>query len=515
MKIIKRSGSEVTFDIRKIMDAVSKANMEVVHSERLSEEQIETISNNVESICKEMNRSLSVEEIQDLVENQIMNFRAFSVARKYITYRYKRALVRKSNSTDKQILSLLECNNEEVKQENSNKNPTVNSVQRDYMAGEVSKDITKRFLLPPDIVDAHEQGLIHFHDADYFAQHMHNCCLVNLEDMLQNGTVISETMIEKPHSFSTACNIATQAIAQIASSQYGGQSISLAHLAPFVQVSREKFIGQVRDEFEKTGIDASEEKIKEVAELRVKDEIKRGVQMIQYQVITLMTTNGQAPFVTVFMYIDEVPEGQTRDDLALVTEEVLRQRMQGVKNEQGVYVTPAFPKLIYVLDENMLDVPINCLGELFIAGESLGVGYIDETMDAEKFINVYTKNNLRMYRTGDLVRWLGTGNVEFIGRIDNQVKINGFRIELSEIDNVILKNECIDEVKTICNSSNGNNILVTFIKIKKQIEISEIRKYISQYLPYYMIPTRYVIIDEFPYLASGKIDVKKLILIQD
>ena len=352
MKIIKRSGSEVTFDISKIMDAVSKANMEVVHSERLSEEQIETISNNVESICKEMNRSLSVEEIQDLVENQIMNYRAFSVARKYITYRYKRALVRKSNSTDKQILSLLECNNEEVKQENSNKNPTVNSVQRDYMAGEVSKDITKRFLLPPDIVDAHEQGLIHFHDADYFAQHMHNCCLVNLEDMLQNGTVISETMIEKPHSFSTACNIATQAIAQIASSQYGGQSISLAHLAPFVQVSREKFIGQVRDEFEKTGIDASEEKIREVAELRVKDEIKRGVQMIQYQVITLMTTNGQAPFVTVFMYLDEVPEGQTRDDLALVTEEVLRQRMQGVKNEQGVYITPAFPKLIYVLEED-------------------------------------------------------------------------------------------------------------------------------------------------------------------
>ena len=352
MKIIKRSGSEVTFDISKIMAAVSKANMEVVHSERLSEEQIETISNNVESICKEMNRSLSVEEIQDLVENQIMNLRAFAVARKYITYRYKRALVRKSNSTDEQILSLLECNNEEVKQENSNKNPTVNSVQRDYMAGEVSKDITKRLLLPADIVDAHEQGLIHFHDADYFAQHMHNCCLVNLEDMLQNGTVISETMIEKPHSFSTACNIATQAIAQIASSQYGGQSISLAHLAPFVQVSREKFIGQVRDEFEKTGIDASEEKIREVAELRVKDEIKRGVQMIQYQVITLMTTNGQAPFVTVFMYLDEVPEGRTREDLALVTEEVLKQRMQGVKNEKGVWITPAFPKLIYVLEED-------------------------------------------------------------------------------------------------------------------------------------------------------------------
>ena len=281
-----------------------------------------------------------------------IRLRAFAVARKYITYRYKRALVRKSNSTDEQILSLLECNNEEVKQENSNKNPTVNSVQRDYMAGEVSKDITKRLLLPQDIVDAHEQGLIHFHDADYFAQHMHNCCLVNLEDMLQNGTVISETMIEKPHSFSTACNIATQAIAQIASSQYGGQSISLAHLAPFVQVSREKFIKQVREEFDKVGLAYTEEKVREVAELRVRDEIKRGVQMIQYQVITLMTTNGQAPFVTVFMYLDEVPEGQTRDDLAMVTEEVLRQRIQGVKNEKGVWITPAFPKLIYVLEED-------------------------------------------------------------------------------------------------------------------------------------------------------------------
>ena len=352
MKIIKRSGSEVTFDIADIMAAVAKANKEVVHNERLSEEQISKISKNVEDICQEMNRSLSVEEIQDLVENQIMNMRAFSVARKYITYRYKRALVRKSNSTDEQILSLLECNNEEVKQENSNKNPTVNSVQRDYMAGEVSKDITRRFLLPQDIVDAHEQGLIHFHDADYFAQHMHNCCLVNLEDMLQNGTVISETMLEKPHSFSTACNIATQAIAQIASSQYGGQSISLAHLAPFVQISREKFTRKVREEFDKTGIEYTEEKVKEVAELRVREEIKNGVQMIQYQVITLMTTNGQAPFVTVFMYLDEVPEGQTRDDLALVTEEVLRQRIQGVKNEKGVWITPAFPKLIYVLEED-------------------------------------------------------------------------------------------------------------------------------------------------------------------
>ena len=352
MKIIKRSGVEVFFDSNKIVAAVQKANASVIDYEKLSDEQIQEIADNVEVACENMKRSASVEEIQDMVENQLMNQHAFTVARNYITYRYKRALVRKSNSTDEQILSLLECNNEEVKQENSNKNPTVNSVQRDYMAGEVSKDITKRFLLPPDIVDAHEQGLIHFHDADYFAQHMHNCCLVNLEDMLQNGTVISETMIEKPHSFSTACNIATQAIAQIASSQYGGQSISLAHLAPFVQVSREKFIKQVREEFDKVGLAYTEEKVREVAELRVRDEIKRGVQMIQYQVITLMTTNGQAPFVTVFMYLDEVPEGQTRDDLAMVTEEVLRQRIQGVKNEKGVWITPAFPKLIYVLEED-------------------------------------------------------------------------------------------------------------------------------------------------------------------
>ena len=299
-----------------------------------------------------MKRSPSVEEIQDMVENQLMNQRAFTVARNYITYRYKRALVRKSNSTDEQILSLLECNNEEVKQENSNKNPTVNSVQRDYMAGEVSKDITKRFLLPEDVVEAHEKGIIHFHDADYFAQHMHNCCLVNLEDMLQNGTVISETMIDTPKSFSTACNIATQAIAQIASSQYGGQSISLAHLAPFVQVSREKFRKNVRAEFEAAGVEMSEEKINQIAELRVKEEINRGVQMIQYQVITLMTTNGQAPFITVFMYLDEAPEGQTRADLAAIIEEMLHQRIQGVKNEKGVYITPAFPKLIYVLEED-------------------------------------------------------------------------------------------------------------------------------------------------------------------
>ena len=299
-----------------------------------------------------MNRALSVEEIQDLVEEQIMDRRAFAVARKYITYRYNRALLRKANSTDKQILSLLECNNEMVKQENSNKNPTVNSVQRDYMAGEVSKDITKRFLLPSEIVRAHEQGIIHFHDSDYFAQHMHNCCLVNLEDMLQNGTVISETMIEKPKSFSTACNIATQSIAQIASSQYGGQSISLTHLAPFVDISRQKYKKQVENELKEAGLSYNSKQVDEIAEIRVRDEIKRGVQMIQYQVITLMTTNGQAPFVSVFMYLDEAPEGRLREDLALIMEEILRQRMQGVKNEKGVYITPAFPKLLYVLEED-------------------------------------------------------------------------------------------------------------------------------------------------------------------
>ena len=352
MKIIKRSGSEDIFDISKIEAAIRKANDSVIDYEKLGDDKIQAILSNVEKACENMKRSPSVEEIQDMVENQIMNKRAFALARKYITYRYTRALVRKSNSTDDQILSLLECNNEEVKQENSNKNPTVNSVQRDYMAGEVSKDITKRFLLPEDIVHAHEQGVIHFHDSDYFAQHMHNCCLVNLEDMLQNGTVISETAIERPKSFSTACNIATQSIAQIASSQYGGQSISLAHLAPFVDVSRQKFRRIVREEFEASGVNATEEQINKVAELRVLDEIKKGVQMIQYQVITLMTTNGQAPFVTVFMYLDEVPEGKVRDDLALVTEEILRQRILGVKNEKGVYITPAFPKLIYVLEED-------------------------------------------------------------------------------------------------------------------------------------------------------------------
>ena len=352
MKIIKRSGAEVAFDLEKIVAAIRKANDSVKDKDKLTENEIDSIAEVVADHCEEMKHSPSVEEIQDMVENQLMKYNAYTMARNYITYRYKRALVRKSNSTDEQILTLLECNNEEVKQENSNKNPTVNSVQRDYMAGEVSKDITKRFLLPHDIVEAHEQGIIHFHDADYFAQHMHNCCLVNLEDMLQNGTVISETMLDTPKSFSTACNVATQCIAQIASSQYGGQSISLAHLAPFVNVSREKLRREVKDEMNRMGIECSEERINQIAEMRVRKEINQGVQMIQYQVITLMTTNGQAPFVTVFMYIDEVPEGQTRDDLAMVIEEMLNQRIRGVKNEKGVYITPAFPKLIYVLEED-------------------------------------------------------------------------------------------------------------------------------------------------------------------
>ncbi len=352
MKIIKRNGSEMQFDLSKIIIAITKANNSVGASERLTEEQIRDIGASVEKSCNNLNRSLSVEEIQDLVENEIMYRRAFSVARKYITYRYTRALVRKSNTTDEQILTLIECNNEEVKQENSNKNPTVNSVQRDYMAGEVSKDITRRILLPQDIVEAHEQGIIHFHDADYFAQHMHNCDLVNLEDMLQNGTVISGTLIEKPHSFSTACNIATQIIAQVASSQYGGQSISLTHLAPFVDVSRKKIRRDVIAEFEMIGEEADEEKVSKIVEKRLREEVKKGVQMIQYQVVTLLTTNGQAPFVTVFMYLNEARDDRERDDLALITEEVLRQRYQGVKNEDGVWITPAFPKLIYVLEED-------------------------------------------------------------------------------------------------------------------------------------------------------------------
>ncbi len=351
MKIIKRSGTEVEFDLDKIINAIKKANNEVSEDNRLSDEQITYISNKVAALSKDLNRAVNVEEIQDFVENQIMDQKAFAVARKYITYRYTRTLVRNSNTTDAQILSLIECNNEEVKQENSNKNPTVNSVQRDYMAGEVSKDLTRRILLPPEVVAAHDEGLIHFHDADYFAQHMHNCDLVNLEDMLQNGTVISGTLIETPHSFSTACNIATQIIAQVASSQYGGQSISLTHLAPFVQVSREKINKEVREEL-KDVPGADEAKISEITEKRLRVEIRKGIQMIQYQVVTLLTTNGQAPFVTVFMYLNEARSEQEKKDLALIIEETLTQRIQGVKNESGVWITPAFPKLIYVLEES-------------------------------------------------------------------------------------------------------------------------------------------------------------------
>ena len=355
MKIIKRIGQEAIFDEVKITNAIIGANKEVVETERLSEEEIDNITNDIKYKCQKMKRALSVEEIQNLVEDELMKLNAFSVARKYITYRFQRALARQSNTTDDQILSLIECANEEVKQENSNKNPTVNSVQRDYMAGEVSKDLTRRILLPEDIVKAHDEGLIHFHDADYFSQHMHNCDLVNLEDMLQNGTVISETMIEKPKSFSTACNVATQIIAQVASSQYGGQSITLSHLAPFVDVSRQKFRKEVKEEFETIGLELDDEKINALAEERLKKEITKGVQTIQYQVVTLMTTNGQAPFITVFMYLNEVPEGRLRDDLAMIIEETLKQRMKGVKNEKGVYITPAFPKLIYALQENNIE----------------------------------------------------------------------------------------------------------------------------------------------------------------
>ena len=352
MKVIKRNGSEVDFDITKIIAAITKANDVVEESERMTPMQIRRIAESVDLACQKMNRSPSVEEIQDLVEKQIMAHGAFEVAKRYITYRYTRSLVRRSNTTDEKILSLIECCNEEAKQENSNKNPVVNSTQRDYMAGEVSRDITNRILLPPDIVEAHNEGIIHFHDSDYFAQHMHNCDLVNLEDMLQNGTVITGTLIERPHSFSTACNIATQIIAQVASNQYGGQSISLTHLAPFVQVSREKIRRQLTEEMKEANAVITEEQLSNMVEKRLRDEIRRGVQTIQYQVVTLLTTNGQAPFVTVFMYLNEAKNEQEKHDLALIIEEVLLQRYEGVKNESGVWVTPAFPKLIYVLEED-------------------------------------------------------------------------------------------------------------------------------------------------------------------
>lgn len=408
MKIIKRNGSEADFDLNKIIVAVTKANA-ACEKEELTASQINDIAEYVEFKIQKANRALSVEEIQDIVENQIMAQGAFEVARRYVKYRYNRTLIRKANTTDNQILTLIECNNEEVKQENSNKNPTVNSVQRDYMAGEVSKDLTKRILLPAEIVEAHENGIIHFHDADYFAQHMHNCDLVNLEDMLQHGTVISGTMIEKPHSFSTACNIATQIIAQIASSQYGGQSISLSHLAPFVDLSRRKFRKDVRAELEAAGVEPTDEQVDKITEIRVRDEINCGVQMIQYQVITLMTTNGQAPFVTVFMYLDEVPEGQTRDDLKLIIEEVLRQRIKGVKNESGVWITPAFPKLIYVLDEDNITEGSKYWDVTCLAAECTAKRMVPDYISAKKMkelkvdkngnSNVYTCMGCRSFLT--------------------------------------------------------------------------------------------------------------------
>ena len=393
MKIIKRNGSEVTFDITKIIAAVTKANEVAEEAARMTPLQIRRIAESVELVAQEIGRTLSVEEIQDLVEAQIMAHGAFEVAKLYITYRYTRTLVRQSNTTDDKILSLIECNNEEVKQENANKNPTVNAVQRDYMAGEVSKDITRRILLPQEIVEAHEAGIIHFHDADYFAQHMHNCDLVNLEDMLQNGTVISGTLIEKPHSFSTACNIATQIIAQIASNQYGGQSISLTHLAPFVDVSRRKIRETVEQEMRDVGVKPTEEQISKIVEDRLRDEIKRGVQTIQYQVVTLMTTNGQAPFITVFMYLGEARNPQEKKDLAVIIEETLRQRYQGVKNEKGVWITPAFPKLIYVLEEDNIaeDSPYFYLTKL--AAECTARRMVPDYISEKKMLELKVDKN--------------------------------------------------------------------------------------------------------------------------
>jgi len=419
MKIIKRNGSEVVFDITKIENAVTKANNVVEEAERMTPMQIRRIAQSVELACLEMNRSMGVEEIQDLVEKQIMAHGAFEVAKRYITYRYTRSLVRRSNTTDEKILSLIECNNEEAKQENSNKNPVVNSTQRDYMAGEVSRDITERILLPQDIVKAHEEGLIHFHDSDYFAQHMHNCDLVNLEDMLQNGTVITGTMIERPHSFATACNIATQIVAQVASNQYGGQSISLTHLAPFVQVSREKIRRNVLAELTDAGVDASEETVSRITEKRLREEIKGGVQTIQYQVVTLLTTNGQAPFVTVFMYLGEAENKQEKKDLALIIEEVLLQRIEGVKNEKGVWVTPAFPKLIYVLEEDNIheDSPYFYLTKLAAkcTAKRMVPDYISEKKMLELKGDVYACMGCRSFLTPDRFTDAGIGNIANAG----------------------------------------------------------------------------------------------------
>ena len=422
MKIIKRNGAEVAFDIEKIRVAITKANEAAEEQVRMTPMQIDRIARQVEIACEEMGRSPAVEEIQDLVEKAIMAHGAYEVAKVYITYRYTRSLLRQSNTTDDRILSLIECNNEEVKQENANKNPTVNAVQRDYMAGEVSKDIAKRILLPQDIVAAHEAGIIHFHDADYYAQHMHNCDLVNLEDMLQNGTVISGTMIEKPHSFSTACNIATQIIAQVASNQYGGQSISLTHLAPFVQVSREKIRKKVERELSVYGVDVSEEAISKVVESRLRDEIKKGVQTIQYQVVTLMTTNGQAPFITVYMYLNEARNEQEKKDLAMIIEETLRQRYEGVKNEKGAWITPAFPKLIYVLEEDNVreGTPYWYLTRMAAecTAKRMVPDYISEKKMLELKGDVYVCMGCRSFLTPDRFTDAGAGNIANAGNYE-------------------------------------------------------------------------------------------------
>ncbi len=414
MKIIKRNGSEETFNVDKIINAVRKANNSS-DTPFLTDEQIIDIADYVEYKCNKIKRAVSVEEIQDMVEDQLMAKGAFELARRYVRYRYNRSLIRKANTTDNRILSLIECNNEEVKQENSNKNPTVNSVQRDYMAGEVSRDLTRRMLLAPDIVEADKQGLIHFHDSDYFAQHMHNCDLVNLEDMLQNGTVISDTLIEKPHSFSTACNIATQIIAQVASNQYGGQSISLTHLAPFVQVSREKLRKETLAEIEEMGVEVSEEKLSAIVEERLRKEVNRGVQTIQYQVVTLLTTNGQAPFVTVYMYLNEAENEQQKADLALIIEETLKQRYIGVKNEAGVWITPAFPKLIYVLEEDNVheDSKYWYLTELAAkcTAKRMVPDYISEKVMLELKGDVYTCMGCRSFLTPDRFTDAGVGNI--------------------------------------------------------------------------------------------------------
>ena len=422
MKVIKRNGTEVVFDITKIIAAITKANGSVEEGARMTPMQIQRIAEFVELSCLKMNRSPSVEEIQDLVEYQIMAHGAYEVAKNYVTYRYTRSLVRRSNTTDDKILSLIECCNEEAKQENSNKNPVVNSTQRDYMAGEVSRDLSERLLLPPDIVEAHREGIIHFHDTDYYAQHMHNCDLVNLEDMLQNGTVITGTLIERPHSFSTACNIATQIIAQVASNQYGGQSISLTHLAPFVDVSRKKIRKVVEQEMASIGAAPGEEKMSELVEARLRDEINRGVQMIQYQVVTLLTTNGQAPFVTVYMYLNEAKNQREKQDLALIIEEVLEQRYQGVKNEDGVWITPAFPKLIYVLEEDNIheDSPYYYLTELAAkcTAKRMVPDYISEKKMLELKGDVYTCMGCRSFLTPDRFTDAGIGNIANAGNYE-------------------------------------------------------------------------------------------------